>query len=27
MIGNFDLGRAEPDWKYRAELEKIREIE
>jgi len=27
MIGNFDLGRAEPDWEYRAELERIRETE
>ncbi len=27
IIGNFDLWRAEPDWEYRAELEKIREIE
>lgn len=27
IIGNFDLWRAEPDWEYRAELEKIRETE
>ncbi len=27
IIGNFDLWRAEPDWGYRAELEKIRETE
>lgn len=27
VVGNFDLGRAEPDWGYRAELEKIRETE
>lgn len=27
IIGNFDLGRAEPDWGYRAELERIRETE
>lgn len=27
VVGNFDLGRAEPDWGYRAGLERIRETE